>query len=249
MRRRGLEDVLHHFIPEDEQREARERVQGSVADPAVGRRVRWCIPLRSERPLALSLAVDLGAALAGRGRAAIVAPFPSGPLIQVPSRVLWRGFDPGDAEGLTCALTELPDDASALVLLAPEQLEQALAGLAPGLLDGLLLPVDATPWGLAQALGWLRTLPASASDLRLAAVVVAASNARAADDLGARLCAAARRQLRLELEWLGEVARDPASFRALLHGVPVVELDAGARSARSLQALARRLSTGTGTGV
>ncbi len=65
-----------------------------------------------------------------------------------------------------------------------------------------------------------------------------------ADESLARLEGAARRQLGRHIEALGSLQRDRASFRSLLVGISVLELDAESASARSLRALGERLAAG-----
>jgi hypothetical protein len=75
----------------------------------------------------------------------------------------------------------------------------------------------------------------------IGAVAIGAEAAADADVALRRLRAAAERQLGIAIVPLGELARDTASFRSLLRGVPVVDLDEKAVSARSLRALGERL--------
>lgn len=274
MPRRGLEQVLHHFIPEDEQRAARERSASaarepsgaSVADaraadrgaapqdadaperpssaapaprPAV--RGRWLLPLHPERPLARALALDLAAELPARDGIALLASFPLvGWTARLPD-ARGLGYDPGALEH---ALAAVREGEAVLVLCRPSELGKTLAGVPPGRLDGVLLPVDAAPWGLAQALGWLRDLGDAAP--RIGAFVVGAASPESADEQAARLCAAARRQLGLRVESLGSLPRDRASYRSLLHGVPVTALDAEAGSARALRHFCQQLGPSAG---
>ena len=240
--RRDLGDVLHHFIPEEEQREAREdqRREEKRRRPRAVTPARWVLTASRHRPLSCSLALDLAAALSRSGAETnILAPFPAGTYVR--SSVPWKSFDAGDSESLREALQELPEGASALVLLSPEGLGPSLSGLDSGLLCGLLLVVDAAPWGLTRALRWLRGCGDALEGTRIGVVVVGAENPGIARDLFRKLASAAGRQLGLELEDFGDVERDAASFRSLLRGVPVLDLDAAAGSSRSLESLCRRL--------
>jgi MinD-like ATPase involved in chromosome partitioning or flagellar assembly len=56
-----------------------------------------------------------------------------------------------------------------------------------------------------------------------------------------RLEKAAARQLGLEVEEVGSVVRDAASYRALLLETPVVQLEPDAASSQSLREIARRV--------
>jgi hypothetical protein len=76
---------------------------------------------------------------------------------------------------------------------------------------------------------------------RIGALLLGASSADAGA-LGAQLARAAQRDLGLEVHGLGNVDRDEASDRALLHGRSVVELDSGCRASMSLEALRGRLA-------
>jgi hypothetical protein len=240
--RRDLGDVLHHFIPEEEQREAREAQlrEGKLRRPHALTPARWVLTASPHRPLSCSLALDLAAALSRSGAAAhILAPFPAGTYTR--SSVPWKSFDSGDPESLREALQALPGGASALVLMPPEELGSSLSGLDSGLLSGLLLVVDAAPWGLTRALRWLRGCGNALVGARIGVVVVGAESPGVARDLFRKLASAAGRQLGLELEDFGDVERDATSFRSLLRGVPVLDLDAAAGSSRSLESLCRRL--------
>lgn len=241
-KRRGLEDVLHYFIPEDEQREAREKVRetedaqpvrkSGEAAPAHAP-TRWCVPIDPRRPLACGLAVDLGVALRREGAVVeIAAPFPPAfvrPGADLPWRTLRQDFDTADLEA----------SPGVLLLLPPTEVAACVSRLDPRALDGVLLPIESTPQGLRDALSILRALPAEG--LRICVVVVVGQEGEGDESL-ARLKGAARRQLGLEIESLGILQRDRESFRSLLFGVSVLELDAEAGSARSLRALGERLA-------
>jgi hypothetical protein len=96
-------------------------------------------------------------------------------------------------------------------------------------LDGVLLPVDAAPWGLGKTLGFLRELAPALAGRRVLGLVVGSANPEAAAGLVARLSAAARRQHGVEIELLGELARDAESYRSLLRGESLHALGAGER--------------------
>jgi hypothetical protein len=109
-------------------------------------------------------------------------------------------------------------------------------------LDGVLLPIEATARGPAQALGLLRQLGRPLPELRIGAVPVGASSRAVAREIFSKLERAAGRQLGLDVEDMGELRRDPASFRSLLFGVSVLDVDEEASSAQSLRALSNRLA-------
>jgi len=120
----------------------------------------------------------------------------------------------------------------------PELLARAGRGL-----DALLLPVDASPAGVARALRMLRELAPALAGVRVCAWVVGASTALEATELGERLAAAARRQHGLAIEVAPALPRDPALFRALLRGESLHASDDGSGAgARELRALSRSLS-------
>ena len=73
--------------------------------------------------------------------------------------------------------------------------------------------------------------------------MVAAESREVAADLFRKLARVAKRQLGVELEDFGEIERDMTSYRALLTGVPVLELDPSAASSRSLTNVSRLLSS------
>jgi hypothetical protein len=105
-----------------------------------------------------------------------------------------------------------------------------------------VLPVEAATWGLGKTLGFLRELAPALAGRRVLGLVVGARTQAAAVDLLARLAAAARRQRGLEIELLGELARDAESYRSLLRGESLHQLGAESASAQSLRALCQRLS-------
>jgi hypothetical protein len=130
-----------------------------------------------------------------------------------------------------------------LLLERSEQLPALLARPERALLDGVLLPVDASPAGIARALRLLREVAPALERMPVLAWVIGARSAREAEELAARLAAAARRQHGLDVEVAPALASDPALFRALLRGESVHASDDGNSSgARELRALSRRLS-------
>ena len=244
MRRRGIGDVLHYFISEEEQREARARVQ-TPRGPEHSFATSWCLPALPERPLSCAIAIDLAVAASRRGaRAEILAPFPRHRLLPRTPEVCWRliELDPDGANSLESALAELAPGSRAFVLLPPTQLGPVLQQLAPGSLEGVLVPLNATPRGQARALGLVRQLGPPRPGLRIGAVPVGARNSVEAHASFEKLARAARRQLGHEIEQLGELHRGPATFRSLLHGVTVLDMDEDGSSARSLRNLCERLA-------
>lgn len=244
MRRRGLGDVLHYFIPEDEQCEARAQVQTTRAQLPTSAIV-WCLPASAERLLSCALAIDLAVATARDGaRAEILAPFPRHRLLPRAPEVSWQQIDLADAgaEGLERSLQQRPPGTRSFVLLPPATLGTLLQQLAPGSVDGVLVPLEATPLGPGQALGLLRQLGPLMPELRVGAVRVGANSSSEVQDTLGKLARAAQRQLGLELEDLGELHRGPAIFRSLLHGLSVLDVDEEGSTARSVRDLALRLS-------
>ncbi len=241
MRPRDLGDVLHYFIPEEEQREARARAlaPGDAAPRPSPRASHWCLAASPERPLSCAVAVDLAVACRRSGvPVRILAAFPCAHLIPRSAEIEWQTLEPAE---LAPALEGLPPSMHAFVLVPPDQLGSVLRTLPAGHLEGLLLAVDALPSGPAQALALLRGLAQPSLEIRIAAVTIGAPNSAQAAEFSARLQAAAWQQLRLEVEDLGELRRDPASFQALLRGIPVLDVDEEASSAQSLRALCARL--------
>ena len=244
MRRRGLGDFLHYFIPEEEQREARERARPAQLENR-SRSTRWCLPASPDRPLSCAVAIDLAVATARGGcRAEILAPFRQHWLLPKSAEVSWRVFEFGQAESgsLAQALEATPPGQRSYVLVPPERLGPLLRTLPSGVLDGVLLPIEATARGPAQALGLLRQLGRPLPELRIGAVPVGASSRAVAREIFSKLERAAGRQLGLDVEDMGELRRDPASFRSLLFGVSVLDVDEEASSAQSLRALSDRLA-------
>jgi hypothetical protein len=250
-RARGLGDVLHFFIPEDEQRGARELAAARSGKAALA--PRWCLLAAPERPALCALAVDLAAALsAGQGAATLLAPFPRPLGAPRAADVRWEV-----AESLETGLAPLlhrfevlPSERAVLLLVPPDRLRELLDHPAARALDGLLVPVDATARGSARALRWLEAAGNGAGRLRIGALLVGAAGPLEAEDCGGELARAARRRLGLEVQLLGNLERDAASFRSLLHGRSIVELDSASRASRSLSDVAARLSRWhAGTGV
>ena len=90
----------------------------------------------------------------------------------------------------------------------------------------------------------LRPLGHEAPWMRVGTILLGARGGDRAVALFHQLEHAARQQLQLVLERLGELQRDAASFESLLHGVSVLDFDADAPSSRQLLALSRRLQRG-----
>ena len=257
MRSRGLGDVLHYFIAEDEQRESRDRAHRDRAhrdrahrddvDPPRETQC-WVLPTAPDRPLSCTVALELAvAATRGGFPARVFAPFPKEQLLLHSADVRWQEL-PADETGSRLAReirdalsSETPGMGLDLLVLRPKQLCSVLPELGDERLAGVLLPIDAVPGGAAQTLAWLRQLPPMADGLRIGAMVIGAREREEARELFTKVHRAVSRQLGLRVEDLGELLRDPASFKALLRGVPVVEFDPDALSAQSLLALSRRL--------
>lgn len=244
MRRRGLEDVLHYFIPENEQEEARQRAseqaRSKTAEPGC-----WCLVSSPERPLAGALAAELAATWLSRGASArILAPFSPPPFLPRVEGLHWQLLDGDAAKADLARAVALARDQVAshtLILWPPESLGQAIQAVPTGLLRALIVPVDAAQWGLEPALGLLRQLGRLPAGLRVGAILAGAAPSEPGRALFRTLASAARRQLGLRLELLGEISRDATSFRSLLSGVAAVELDASAASSRSMRDLCLRL--------
>jgi len=244
---RGLDKVFDFLVSPDEQREVRSQAEERTAGGTPPSSVRWCIGASADRPLACALAVDLAVALARSGRStSILAGFDRPALLARSRDVPWLVFDPGrESSSLSRELAELPQQASALVIIPTGELAAVVGALPRGALEGVLLPVDSAPWGLSQALSRLRPLGRDAPWLRVGTILLGARGGDQAVALFHRLERAARQQLQLEIERLGELQRDAASFESLLHGVSVLDLDADAPSSRQLLALSRRLGDGS----
>ena len=244
-RSRNLGDVLHYFIPEDEQTAARARTRESAAEPHApeaaprGPAPRICVPASPERLLWCALALELAGALAAeRGQARVLAAFAASPLLpEVPGvRVDARERAPAELADL---LADVPADEPALALERPERIA---ALLSRARVDAVLLPVDGASWGVARALRLLRELAPALAATRVLTWVVGADSASDAAALGERLASAARRQHGLDVEVAPALPRDPALYRALLRGESVHASDDGTSAgARELRALSRRL--------
>jgi hypothetical protein len=87
----------------------------------------------------------------------------------------------------------------------------------------------------------LRELPKPLPAQRVGALVLGAADDESATRLYRRLASAASRQLGLRLESLGSLAHDRASFRSLLRGRSVLEVDAEAASSQSVREISMRL--------
>jgi hypothetical protein len=244
--RKNLGDVLHYFIPEDEQTEARAR---AAAEPERTEEVgfrgpapRVCLPAAPERLLWCALALELAGALAAeRGSARVEASFATSPLLpDVPGVRLHA--EPRSPAALADAVAALPSDEPAIALERPERLAELLA--RGRLFDGVLLPVDASQSGVARSLRLVRELAGALAGVRVLAWVVGASTPLEAAELGERLASAARRQHGLDVEVAPALPRDPALFRALLRGESLhASSDGGGVGARELRALSRSLGT------
>jgi hypothetical protein len=240
-RRRGLGDVLHYFISEEEQAEARDASESArLRMPSPGR-VRWLICAEPVRPLSCALAVDLAAALRDRGvRTQILSPFAPPFVYAAPSEIPWHAVtEPSLARD---ALDAVPPGAGALFLLPAAELRRWFGELARrDALEGILVSVDAATRGLPQAMTTLRELRQPLPARRVGALVVGAGDDESAGRVFRRLASAASRQLGLEIEPLGGLSHDRASFRSLLRGRPVLEVDADSASARCVREVSVRL--------
>ena len=264
--RRGLGDVLHYFISEEEQAQARARSvtrapEAPSPDAASGdpsevaaelselpselsglprTRTRWCIPASPDRPLSCLLATELAAALARHaGGSLILAPFTPLPRPPRAPGVSWRAFA-AEPHALGHELDRVADGVAVLIALPPRELPECLAGLGAGRLDGLILPLDARSDGASRALALLRQLASRAPELAIGVVIVDAEDETTEARAFERLAQAARRQLGVSVERLGAIPNDPARYRSLLLGVSRLEL-AGSPAARGLEDLGSRL--------
>jgi len=242
---RGLGDVLHFFISEEEQRGARERAvarNGGGAVSESGPRV--CLLAAPERPVLCALAVDLAAALsAHHSGATLLAPFPRPACAPRASGVCWE-FAEGIGGGQAALLRRfetLPVRSAALLLVPPDGLAELLEHPTARALDGLLLPIDTTARGSARALRWLIAAGNGIARMRIGALLIGAASAEQAESQGEDFAHRARRELGLEIQILGNLERDASSYRALLHGRSVVELDSSSRASISLREVATRL--------
>jgi hypothetical protein len=190
-----------------------------------------------------ALALELAGALAAEsGSARVEASFPGS--------ALWPSV-PGvrvtaearDSESLARALAGSPSDEPVLVLQRADQIAELLTRPERALLDGVLLPVDASAPGIARALRLLREIAPALAGMPVLAWVVGARTTREASELAARLASAARRQHGIEVVVVPALASDPALFRALLRGESVHASDDGTGAgARELRELCRWLA-------
>jgi hypothetical protein len=247
--RKNLGDVLHYFIPEDEQSAARERA--ATAEPAgetdlappPGPAPRVCVATGPERLLWCGLALELAGALAAdRGSARVEAPFALSRLLPPVPGVRIHAAERSPVD-LATAIATGSDEEPVLALERPELLAALLSGSAQSFFDGVLLPVDASSGGVARALRVVRELASAVKGARVMAWLVGARTALEAAELGERLAGAARRQHGLEIEVAPALPSDPALFRALLRGESVhVSDDGTSAGARELRALSRHLA-------
>ncbi len=239
-RRRGLADVFHYFIPEEEQKAARSRSVGSPWG------ARLALLLDPERPLDRSLGLDVAWALRSEtGALRVVAPFPPPASWEPKNR--WEVLSVDRADGGTqawvSAIRESPGEVP-LLALVPAACAGALARGVGDALSAILIPVEVASWGVPEALARIRQLRGEGS-IRIGALLV--GDERSTEDLTPlrRLQGAAGRQLGVRVEPLGAVLRDRASYRALLSDTPVIQIDPESSSSESLRAFARRLLTDT----
>ncbi len=246
---RGLGEVLHYFIAEDEQAEARSRAGhgATVTAPSVAP---WLFAAQPDRPLGAALALDLAHALAGPGVSPqILATFAPHPLLPPTARELWRVVTIGPGHSLGAILARAADDpggTAALLALTTDALTELLPTLSPGTVSGVILPVDTSSRGLAQALALLRALPRPGHWLRIGVLFVGSGRGAPPEGLFRKLYGAARRQLGIGLEQLGSLERAAADFRSLLTGISIFDADPEAPSARALLRVCQRLETRSG---
>jgi len=237
--RRNLGDVLHYFISEEEQAEARRAAETRERPAAAApkRAPRYLMPADPQRPLTCALALELASGMAGEaGDARVLSSFAPSPLLPRVAGVGWETCpDPAGA------IEAAPDFAAVIALERPARLAALVGRVAAHRLDGLVLPIAAAPWGLGKALGLLRELAPALANRRVLGLVVGAPGGDAAAQLVARLSGAAERQHGVSVELLGGLARDAESYRALLCGESLRALGASGASAQSLHALCERL--------
>jgi hypothetical protein len=206
--------------------------------PSVGG---WALLAQPSRPLDRSLILDLAAALAEEGGPLdVLAPFGPSAAAQRWPAVQWSELE--DSEPPSGADSPWTDrarsEAHLLAAIRPawaSHLATSLAGRSP---SSFLLPIDASTRGAREALSQIRQLRGAAPE-RIGAFIVGGQNGE--DGLLDRIRAEALRDLRVEVEPLGAVVRDAASYRALLFDTPVLEVDRESTSARSVRALARTI--------
>lgn len=238
--RRGLGDVLHYFISEEEQADARARTRPAAA--AAAGPARWAIAADVARPLAGALVADLAAAFARR-TAAVVVIASSAPSRLLPAApgVTWLAIG-SEPDALARALAELPPGSAALVALPFELLRIAARELPAGSLRGVVLPLGTSGAAITRGLAAVRALTSFGESLRIAVLVVGGASSAESEAAFQQLRGAAQRQFGRALLPLGELPRDATTARALLRGVAVVELDADAAAARGLEAAGARLA-------
>ncbi len=239
MARRNLGDVLHYFISEEEQAEARNAAEARERSPerAPTRAARYCLPADPERPLVCGLALELASGMAVEARdARVLSSFAPSPLLPRVAGVRWQACADLAAEVETVSAVQ-----PLIAVERPARLAALLGRIPAHALDGIVLSVEAAPWGLGKALGLLRALAPALAGRRVLGLVVGAADRDTAAQLVARLSAAARRQYGVEIELLGELARDAESYRSLLRGESLHALARDNPTAQSLRALCERL--------
>lgn len=254
-RSRGLEDVLHFFIPEDEQRRARasRRLASSGRDGSKSRKGAFsggCYVLAADprRPLAAALAVDLITALGapGAGRKILSVEPPPIPW-RDSGAVPWRQvLTPGAARS---ALAREPEDRTCLLALAPRELSEWLPALGPpDCVDGLLLAIEAGERSfetLRSVLSEVSRRVANLAPVRwIGAIAMGAADPEIGQQSLHRAAELTRSILGRELRQLGGFPHDRATNRSLLRGQPIFEVDANSASARCLRQIALELETG-----
>jgi hypothetical protein len=242
---RNLEDVFDYFVPPDEQRAAREKVDAPAESLAPTPRTptstptRWCLATQPERLLSCALVVDLVAGLARDGRPALVLSSFARPAL-VP-RCEWEEVTAGESgpgPELAAALDEHPG-AHVVVAVRPEELPGVIAATGAARLGGVMLAADTRPGGLRGALGQFRRIRAPAA-LRMGTVLIGATDSEASGAFRV-LEGAARRQLGRAVEALGALRDDDSSRRALLRGQSTLDVDPESDSARRILDLCARL--------
>jgi len=238
--RRTLGDVLHFFISEEEQAEARRGAEAGASRPTRGAETTTgaiLLPASPDRPLSCALALELASTLVPTGSPEIAASFAPSPLAPRVPGVRWT-----EVADLGEMLTRPRATPPALVVERPTRLAPLLERVSPRVLDALVLPVAAAPAGLAQALGFLRALAPVLGRRRVLVLALGARTDAAGAELAARLGGAAERQLGLHVERLGELAFDAAGYRSLLRGEPLQTSASDSASAHALRALGARLA-------
>ena len=243
-KRRGLEEVFHHFISEDEQAEVRasrapeptthqEPPTEAVAEPAAtvanNQASAWVLVAEPARPLHCWLAADLVMALPGsKHPMAIAASFEAEAPFRPPS---WQSFS-GDT--LRASRANPQTEQQLYVLRAGE-----VGTLCPTVPAALLLPVDPSELGIQDA---LRALAALAPHGRRVCCLVTGTPESSVEDLRTRLQQASRREHGVEIERLAVLPRGRDDDRALLEGVSILARDPAAPIACVLQDLGWSLS-------